>query len=51
MEKSSLLQSIDSNQTLDKEWAKLILEAKNNGLSIKEIRDFFNDKRFTLENQ
>jgi DNA-binding transcriptional MerR regulator len=40
MDKGNLLHSVDSNQKLDKEWVKLILEAKNNGFSIKEIQEF-----------
>jgi DNA-binding transcriptional MerR regulator len=34
--------TLNDEKELDKEWVELILEALNTGISVEEIKEFFN---------
>lgn len=48
--KSSQTQNINSPKVIDSEWLQLIVEAKEIGLSIEDIRTFF-EKQQTSKDQ
>lgn len=51
MGKGKLLLRVDSDHKVSQEWVQLILEAKNLGITLEEIQEFFKNKRSTPENQ